>query len=195
MDTIEYYPLSEDEYQRFEARSPVKHEYLAGEIFAMTGGTLRHNLVAGNLFVALRTHLGGSPCRVFMNDVRLRVEKARAFYYPDLLVGCGADATPLTATQVDDAVLVIEVVAPGTEATDGREKLIAYRTLPGLAEYLLVSQDRAHVELHRRRGDIGWQRIECTGFETVQLTSIGMKLDLQSVYDGVTFDPRSAYDA
>lgn len=191
MDTIEYHPLSEDEYQRFEARSPVKHEYLGGEVFAMTGGTLRHNAIALNIASAVKRHLRGSPCRVFMNDVRLRVEKARAFYYPDVLVACGADVSAMNATQVDDAVLVVEVLSPGTEATDRREKLIAYRTLPGLVEYLLVSQDRAQVEIYRRRGDIGWERIECTGADQVQLTSIGMTLDLQAVYEGVSFDPPS----
>src|SRR5690554_765826 len=81
--------LSEEDYLRMELDSPVRHEYVAGEVFAMTGTTLRHNVIAGNLFVALRAHLRATPCRVFMADIRVRVEKANAHYYPDILVSCG----------------------------------------------------------------------------------------------------------
>ena len=76
MRTLEYTPISEDEYLRLEAESPIKHEYVNGEMFAMTGGTLRHNTIAGNMLVALRAHLRDTPCRAFMNDVRVRVAKA-----------------------------------------------------------------------------------------------------------------------
>ena len=78
----EYGPISAEEYLHLEARSPVRNEYVSGEVFAMTGGTLRHNVIAGNLFAALRTHLRNTPCRAFMNDVRLRIAKANAYYYP-----------------------------------------------------------------------------------------------------------------
>jgi Uma2 family endonuclease len=187
MDTIEYEPISEDEYQRFEAQSPVRHEYLSGEVFAMTGGSLRHNRIALNTAAALGNHLRGSPCQVFANDVRLRVAKAHAYYYPDLLVACavGENQLDMTATQVDGAVLIIEVLSASTEATDRREKLVAYRTLATLVEYVLISQDYPRVEIHRRRGDIGWDRIEHSGFEAVHLVSVDLELDMRQVYAGV----------
>jgi Uma2 family endonuclease len=190
MLTHEYTPVSEDEYLRLEAQSPIKHEYVNGEMFAMTGGTLRPNVIAGNMLVALRAQLRDTPCRVFINDVRVRVEKTHSYYYPDLLVSCarGAQTMDLSAVTVDDPVLVIEVLSPTTEATDRREKLLAYRTLPSLAEYVLISQDEARVEIHRRRGNIGWERIQYSGPETVELTSVSLQIAMGAIYDGVPIE-------
>ena len=190
MLTHEYKPLSEEEYLRLEAHSPIKHEYVNGEMFAMTGATLRHNVIAANVLVALRGHLRGTPCNVFINDVRVRVERTHSYYYPDLLVSCarGAQVIDLNAVTVDDPVLVIEVLSASTEATDRREKLLSYRTLPSLSEYVLISQDDARVEIHRRRGDIGWQKVEYSGPETVELTSIGLKIGMREIYESVPIE-------
>ncbi len=183
----EYGPISEEEYLHLEARSPVRHEYVSGEVFAMTGGTLRHNVIAGNLAVALHAHLRNTACRVFINNVRLRVVKATAFYYPDLLVSCacGAQALDLESDEVDHAALITEVLSSGTEATDRREKLVAYRTLTSLSEYALISQDQARVEIHRRRGDIGWEKIEYSGAETVEFSSVKLTIGMRDIYEGV----------
>ncbi len=190
MLTHEYTPVSEEEYLRLEAQSPIKHEYVNGEMFAMTGGTLRHNTIALNIAAALRSHLRDTPCRVFINDVRVRVEKTHSYYYPDLLVSCAraAQAMDLSAVTVEDPVLVIEVLSPGTEATDRREKLLAYRTLSSLSEYVLTSQDEARVEIHRRRGDIGWERIEYSGPETVELASVDLQIAMREIYEGVPIE-------
>ena len=190
MLTHEYTPVSEDEYLRLEAQSPIKHEYVNGEMFAMTGSTLRHNTIALNIAAALRSHLRNTPCRAFINDVRVRVEKTHSYYYPDLLVSCarGAQTMDLSAVTVEDPVLVIEVLSPTTESTDRREKLLAYRTLSSLSEYALISQDEARVEIHRRRGDIGWERIEYSGPETVELASVGLQIGMGEIYEGVTIE-------
>ena len=187
MRTREYTPISEDEYLRLEAQSPVRHEYVNGEMFAMTGGTLRHNTIALNLATALRTHLRDTPCKAFINDVRVRVAKTSAYYYPDLLVACAQDTEPLdlSAMTVENPILVIEVLSTTTAATDRREKLLAYRTIPSLAEYVLISQDEAHLEIHRRRGDIGWDKIEYSGDETVELASVELKIGTREIYEGV----------
>jgi Uma2 family endonuclease len=190
MLTHEYTPVSEEEYLRLEAQSPIKHEYVNGEMFAMTGGTLRHNTIALNIAAALRSHLRDTPCRAFINDVRVRVEKAHSYYYPDLLVSCarGAQAMDLSAVTVEDPVLGIEVLSPATEATDRREKLLAYRTLSSLSEYVLISQDDARIEIHRRRGDIGWEKIEYSGPETVELASVGLQIGMREIYEGVPIE-------
>jgi Uma2 family endonuclease len=186
----EYGPISEGEYQKLEARSPVRHEYVSGEVFAMTGGTLRHNVIAGNVFAILRAQLRNTPCRAFINDVRVRVAKANAFYYPDLLVSCSQDAQAmdLTSGEVSDAVLIVEALSQGTEAIDRREKLLAYRLLPSLAEYILISQDEARVEIHRRRGELGWEKIEYSGEETVEFTSIKLTIGMREIYEGVPIE-------
>jgi Uma2 family endonuclease len=190
MLTHEYTPVSEEEYLRLEAQSPIRHEYVKGEMFAMTGGTLRHNTIALNLAAALRSHLRNTPCRAFMNDVQVRVAKTNSYYYPDLLVTCarGEQSMDLNAVTVDDPVLVIEVMSTSTEATDRREKLLAYRTLASLSEYVLISQDEARVEIHRRRGDIGWEKIEYSGAETVELASIGLQISMREIYEGVPIE-------
>ncbi len=186
----EYGPISEEEYLHLEAQSPVRHEYVSGEVFAMTGGTLRHNAIAVNLVAALHEHLRNTPCRAFINDVRVRAPKANAYYYPDLLVSCGRDAQAmdLESGGVEDAVLIIEVLSQGTEATDRREKLLAYRTLASLAEYALISQDQARVEIHRRRGDIGWEKIEYSGAETVEFASVKLTIGMRDIYEGVPIE-------
>lgn len=182
----EYTPVSEEEYLRLEAQSPVRHEYVAGEVFAMTGGTLRHNTIALNLATSLRSHLRNGPCRVFMNDVRVRVDQGNAYYYPDLLVSCAGAHGPvdLDATTVHDPVLLVEVLSERTEATDRREKLLAYRTLPSLIEYVLVSQEERRIEIHRRRGDISWEKVEHAGDETVELKSVALEVAMQDIYEG-----------
>ena len=186
----EYGPISAEEYLQSEARSPVRNEYVSGEVFAMTGGTLRHNVIAGNLFAAVRTHLRNTPCRAFMNDVRLRIAKANAYYYPDLLVSCvrGGQPMDLESGEVDDVVLIVEVLSQSTEAIDRREKLLAYRTLASLAEYALISQDQARIEIHRRRGDIGWDKIEYAGAETVEFTSLKLAIGMRDIYEGVPIE-------
>ncbi|HYE38098.1 Uma2 family endonuclease [Methylocaldum sp.] len=180
--------LSEEEYLRMELDNPARHEYVAGEVFAMTGTTLRHNIIAGNLFAALRAHLRATPCRVFMADVRVRVEKANAHYYADILVSCGpgVQKIDLQTRAVDDPSLIIEVLSTHTEATDRREKLLAYRTLPSLKEYVLVSQNEARVEIHRRLPESGWENIEYSGPEVVEFASVDLRLDMREIYEGRT---------
>ena len=94
----------------------------------------------------------------------------------------------LASGDVNDAVLIIEVLSPGTEAIDRREKLLAYRTLPSLAEYTLISQDQARVEIHRRRGDIGWEKFEYSGDETVELASVKLAISMRDIYEGVPIE-------
>ncbi len=186
----EYTPMLAEDYLQLEAQSPLRHEYINGEIFAMTGGSLRHNVVALSLASALRAHLRDTPCRAFMNDVRVRVTKTNAYYYPDILVNCRRDtqAVDLASGEVDDAVLIVEVLSQSTEATDRREKLIAYRTLPSLAEYVLINQDQARVEIHRRRGDIGWEKIEYSDDEIVELAYVKLKNGMRYMYEGVPIE-------
>ena len=190
MLTREYTPVSEEEYLRLEAQSPIRHEYVDGETFAMTGGTLRHNTIALNIAAALHTHLRSSPCRAFINDVRVRVRRLNAYYYPDVLVSCGPHAQGLDAesSTVEDPVLVVEVLSVNTEATDRREKLLAYRALPSLVEYVLVSQDQARIEIYRRRGEISWERLEYSGAEPVHLASVELTLHMKEIYEGVPME-------
>ncbi|MBP7468771.1 MAG: Uma2 family endonuclease, partial [Thauera sp.] len=174
----------EGEYLALEARSPVRHEYIAGEIFAMTGASIRHNIIALNIATALRTHLRGTPCRALMEGVKLYLKKERSYFYPDVMVTCEPRLLELDAQAqvVDSPVLIVEVLSPSTEGIDRREKLRAYRTLPGLKEYAMVSQDECRVELHRRRSDIGWDIITFEPGDAVEFASVELQMPIADIY-------------
>ena len=184
MKTATYTTYSESDYLAYEAQSPVRHEYIAGEIFAMTGASIRHNVIAGNLFAELRTHLKGTPCRALIEGVKLRLRKEQSYFYPDVMVTCEDRLQELDSQQqiVEAPLVVIEILSPTTEATDRREKLRAYRTLPSRKEYLLVSQEQAQVEIYRRRGDIGWDIITYEPGDTVEIASLEIKLGMAEIY-------------
>ena len=133
--------ISPQEYLAGEEYSSVRHEYVAGYVYAMTGASETHNLMAGNLHAALHAHLRGKPCRVFVNDMKVRVDDD--FYYPDLLVCC--DPADNAAYYKTRPILLIEVLSPTTEPADTLEKRIAYQTLESLQEYVLVAQDRLEI--------------------------------------------------
>jgi len=116
--------------------------------------------------------------------VKLYLKKERSYFYPDVMVTCEPRLLELDAQAqvVDSPVLVVEVLSPSTEGIDRREKLRAYRTLPGLKEYALVSQDECRVELYRRRGDIGWDIITFEPGDTVELASVELQLAIADVY-------------
>lgn len=179
--------LTQEGYLAWEARQPTKHEYIAGEIFAMGGVTQRHNVIAGNLYVALRNHLRGRPCQVFVGEVKLRITRLNAYYYPDVMVACGEHRRLAGDSQViDDPLVVVEVLSPTTESTDRREKLGAYRSLPTLSEYLMVSQDEKRVEVYRRRGDIGWEQAFYEPGDILDLPSLEFSLPLAALYEGTS---------
>lgn len=184
MKIATYTTYSENDYLAYEAQSPIRHEYIAGEIFAMTGASIRHNVIAGNLFAELRTHLKGTPCRALIEGVKLRLRKEQSYFYPDVMVTCEDRLQALDSQQqiVEAPVVVIEILSPTTEATDRREKLRAYRTLPSLKEYLLVSQEQAQVEIYRRRGDVGWDIITYEPGDTVEIASLEIKLGMDEIY-------------
>lgn len=177
--------MTEAEYLAHEIRSPVRNEYVAGHIYAMTGASLRHNVITLNIASLLRNHLRGSPCRAFMADAKLRVAKTHSIYYPDVLVTCDPRHLSVSTSDhlVDTPRLIVEVLSESTAGTDRREKLQAYRSLPSLLEYMLVSQDEALLEIHRRSGDIGWQIITLTPGDPVELQSVELTTDFPAIYE------------
>src|ERR1700687_355781 len=109
------HPISVEEYLEYEADGRTRHEYIAGEIFAMTGASLEHNLIAGNVFAAVAAHLRGGPCMAFMSDFKLRLKNNMEdiFYYPDVMVACGREG--VEKYYLRNPKLIIEVLSPTTE--------------------------------------------------------------------------------
>lgn len=175
--------LSADQYLAREDRAKERSEFVAGEVYAMVGTSLLHNRLSLNFSRALITALAKKPCQVFMSDVKLRVAKLDAFFYPDVMVSCGI-ALDQTKLFITDAQLVIEVLSPSTEKVDRELKLKAYRKLPSLQEYVLVSQEQRQVELYRRGPDVGWTYLSFERDQVIKLESVGLKLPLRTLYAG-----------
>ena len=106
--------MTPEEYLQFEAASPIRHEYVAGEVYAMTGAVPQHNLISIALVSEFRNHLRGGPCRAFMAEVKAHIKSSRdeAYYYPDVMVACGGDA--LEKPYLQDPKLIVEVLSPST---------------------------------------------------------------------------------
>ena len=181
--------LSVAEYLEAEKDSPVRHEYVDGRVFAMAGASDRHNRIAGNFYNRLDDHLGDGPCEPFISDMKVWVSE-RVYYYPDVVVACdgpGADEYYRKSPR-----LIVEVSSPGTERIDRSEKLLAYKQVKSLKEYVIASQDRVRVEVFRRgRGDRwSWELLtELT--EELRLESVGLTLTVADVYRRVKFPQRT----
>ena len=147
--------VSPEEYLQMELKSLVRHEYFSGDIYAMAGASVEHNLICGDIFTALNVHLRGKKCVAFMNDMKVHVQRGREqwFYYPDVLVNC--DPAGQQTYYCDTPAIIFEVLSPNTGLTDAREKRLAYEMIPALHTYILVAQDRRLVTVHRREVD-GW---------------------------------------
>ena len=178
--------LTPEEYLAFERKATTKHEYLAGEIVAMSGASFAHNFITGDIFGELRTQLQGGRCKAATNDMRVKVSKTGSYFYPDVVVFCGE---PQAEDNESDTLLnptaIIEVLSPSTEARDRGEKFWHYQQLASLQEYILVSQDRVCVEHHLREGPY-WLRAEFRALEDIMpLPSIECELRLRDIYNSV----------
>ncbi len=170
------------EFLSWDAKQTVKHEFVQGEVFAMAGGEDRNNSVTLNLVVALRQHLRGSPCRVYTSDVKLLVESADSYFYPDLMVTCSAaDAADRLIKR--EPMLVVEVLSPSTAAYDRGDKFASYRQLPSLAEYLLIDVASQRCDLFRKQATDGLWVLHPSGAdETVQLASVDLTITPESLW-------------
>ncbi len=181
--------LSVDEYLEAEKDSPVRHEYVDGQIYAMAGASDRHNRLAGTLYNHLDDRLGDGPCEPFIADMKVWVSET-VFYYPDVVVACdGPSADPYYRKQPR---LIIEVSSPATERIDRSEKLLAYKRVKSLREYVIVSQDRIRIEVFRRGRGNRWSWQVLTDLdEELRLESVSLTLTVRQVYRRVKFPQRT----
>jgi Uma2 family endonuclease len=181
--------MTADEFLAWDETQTEKHEFVRGEVYMMTGGVDRNFTVALNLALALRQHLKGTRCRVYGMDVKLRVEAADCFFYPDMMVTCSArDAADRLIKR--EPVLVAEVLSPSTAAFDRGDKFAAYRALPTLREYLLVDPDTRRCDLYRLGPDGLWVLHPAAAGSGVRLESVGLELTPQALWAEVPDAPR-----
>ena len=169
-------------YLAWEAGQADKHEYVDGEVFAMAGASDAHVTIAGNLYMALRRHLRGGPCSVFISDMKLQVAEDNAFFYPDVFVTC-AEADRAQSHFKSAPTLVAEVLSPSTSAFDRGAKFAAYRKLTDLQEYLIVDIAQRRLELYRRAAD-HWLMFDSAGSgPALQLQSVDMALSPAEAFE------------
>ena len=186
--------MTPDEYLEWEEQQPIKYDYINGEVVAMTGGTLPHNSIAVNLTSALKNHLRGKGCEVFMADAKVGVSLQGPFHYSDVMVSC--DPRDQKARKIIyHPCLLVEVLSPGTEAFDRGKKFRHYRRIDTLREYVLIEPDKMNVECYRLNEKGKWELTsysleETTANETelkVYLTSVDFRCPISLLYEDVVF--------
>ncbi len=145
--------ITVEDYLAGEKISPIKHEYVEGEVYAMAGTSDNHNRIVNDFISILTAHLKGSGCEPFSSDIKVRVT-ANVYYYPDILVTC--ESNPDSRYFRNRPILIIEITSPSTSHIDRREKLLFYQQMPSVLEYVVIDQHQMNVEVHRRQENGGW---------------------------------------
>ena len=177
-----------EHYLVLERQAAFKSEYIDGRIVAMSGASLNHNLVSGNVFAAVHAQVRGGTCRAFGSDMRVKV--GDNYFYPDVSVACPRpEVEGPGGDNLTNPTVVFEVLSPSTEQRDRTVKAMAYRRLPSLQAYVLVAQDRPFVECFRRHDPFWVYESFDSLDQTLELSAIGCRLSLADVYAGVTLEP------
>lgn len=181
--------MTESEYLAFERESGIKHEYINGEIFAMTGATENHNLISVNILTTLKSQLSGKGCKVYPADMRVRVQETGEYFYPDASAVC--EKAQFAEGVFDSLInpdLIIEVLSSSTERFDRGKKFQIYRKIASLREYILIAQDKPHIERYALNHAGKWELTDVIGLDSsLKLISVECTLDMKEVYDLVIF--------
>ena len=181
--------LTPDEYLQLEADSPIKHEYIDGTVHAMAGASDAHVTIALNLATLLRSHVRGTNCRVYISDMKARIEARNRYYYPDVMVTCDPRDQE-TSDEKNFPKLIIEVLSDSTEAFDRGDKFADYQTLESLEEYVLINTRHQRVECFRRNQSGLWVlQYYVPEAETFCLQSLSFKDTLAALYEDVELEP------
>ncbi len=176
-----------EEYVELETASVEKHEYYKGDIFAMSGGKLKHNMLAVNLIVALANRLKGKPCQPYNSDTRIHIKKNSLFTYPDVSVFCG-DPESLNDDEYNflNPTVIFEVLSPSTRDYDRTTKFQLYRDIPSLKMYVLAEPEYPFIEAFHINAQGFWELHEYKNLEqTLLLPVLQTELPLVAIYQGI----------
>ena len=179
--------LSVQEYLVWEAENEIKHEYIDGEVFAMSGGTGKHSSIMINITVAIGLKLGNSRCSLHSSEMRVKINNRR-YVYPDLSAVCGQSRyEDESEISLLNPILVLEVTSPSSIKYDRIEKRDYYREVPSIQAYLVIDQHRVCAELYTR-ADLGWLRQVYTHpDDVIPLDILNCELSLAEIYHGISF--------
>jgi len=178
------------DYLLLERDGPVKHEFIGGHIYAMSGGTAKHALLTTAIVGDLTAVLRGGHCRVYSSDMRVRVRKADVSTYPDATVVCAPrESDPEDENSITNPILIVEVISKSTEQYDRGPKFDYYRQISSLREYVLVSQKEPAIEVRRRDSSGRWTTRVARSGDRIALSSVGVTLDVDAIYRAATEEP------
>ena len=179
--------MTPQEYLNWEEQQPIKYEYINGEVYAMTGGTLAHATIAANLFYQLKNHLRGGSCRPFVFEAKLGVSEKGPFHYPDVMVTC--DERDKNAKKVIyHPSIIVEVLSPSTESFDRGKKFQQYRCISTLREYVLISAEQITVEVFRLNDRGIWELYTYIEGEEIYLSSVDFRCAIELLYEDVVLE-------
>ncbi len=184
--------ITEAEYLALERAAASKHEYFAGEIYAMTGASEPHNLIASNVTAHLHRQLRGRACRVYPSDMRLKVMQTGLNTYPDITIVCGPPqfTDPAKRDTLINPTVIIEILSLSIERYDRGLKFQNYRTIASLQDYILIAQDKPHIERYARHKRSQWLLVEAIELEaSLPIDSLSATLQLADVYEQVELPP------
>ncbi|NEP88296.1 MAG: Uma2 family endonuclease [Okeania sp. SIO2C2] len=177
--------VSPEDYLAGERQSPIKHEYRRGQIYAMVGAKKPHVIIASNLVRLLGNHLLDNDCIVLPSDIKVRLEEANCYYYPDVAVTC--DERDLSSTEdfIRYPSLIIEILSPSTANFDRGGKFVDYQTATSLQEYVLVSQSQMSIECFRKNEQGIWISQTYSRGEKVNFASVDFNYQIELIYQKV----------
>ncbi|MEG4147122.1 Uma2 family endonuclease [Microcoleus sp. Pol12B5] len=177
--------ISPEEYLEGERVSPIKHEYRRGHVYAMTGAKKLHIVIGSNLVRLLGNHLLNTPCLVLSSDIKVRLEEANCYYYPDVAVTCDERDTSNTEDFILYPSLVVEVLSPSTAAFDRGDKFADYQTSPSLQEYVLITQSEIKIECFRLNESGNWVSQTYRQGDRVEFVSANFSCAISEIYQKV----------
>jgi Uma2 family endonuclease len=180
-----------EEYFDWEEQQLHRHEYIDGEVYAMTGGTVIHSQIASNFNRLLGNHLGGSGCKTLNSDARVNILKSSHYVYPDVSVTCD-ERDKTTAQYITYPCLIVEVLSSSTESYDRGNKFKLYRRNPVLQEYVLVDAETITIEIFRKTKDNNWQILDHEPGDIVELASVKLTFPIEQVYEDVVFPEKKS---
>ncbi len=184
----EYSPrFTPDEYFAWEEQQEFKHEYIDGEVYAMSGGTTNHSEIASNFNFLLKAHLRGGNCRVLNSDARVSIQASNNYVYPDVSVTCD-ERDRNNAQFISNPCLIVEVLSSSTEGYDRGKKFEMYRRSSSLRDYVLVSTERVAIDLFRKDDRGEWKFISYAPGDMVDFESINLTFPIEQLFEGIVFE-------
>ncbi len=179
--------FSPEEYLIWEEQQEYKHEYLDGEVYAMTGGSVNHGQLAANFIALLKNHLRGGGCKVLSSDVKVKIQNSNEFVYPDVSITCDQRDRSLTK-YICFPCIIVEVLSPSTESYDRGKKFKFYRQIETLQDYILVNPNQIEIDSYSKISQNKWEMTNCGAGESIELKSINLTFSIEQLFEDIVFE-------